>query len=161
MARDRHAADIPHGSAWCDPQGVCVIVRSVSGGLITFTDEDGAVDMLHVNRFRDRYTDAPYDAKRVRSQFSMSVANLESFHAFWSDSAKKMYARGAAEPPERVRTAARGRPALPLDAEYVGTYSGRVVVPPWWNRQRLLKSVDAFFEDLNDLIARKKSLVAP
>jgi hypothetical protein len=147
--RDRSAADIGLGSIWCRGDGTCAIVRSVNARHVTFTDHVGAIDTFHVNRFREVFVESPYDARDVRSQFSMSVANLDSFHAFWSPSQKRMFARSAACRPEDVRTAARGRPPLPPDAEFIGTYAGKIVVHQGW-KQRVMCSVDAFFDDLND-----------
>lgn len=152
MARDRVSADITRGSIWRRADGSAAVVRSIAAGHVCITGSTGEIEVLHVNEFRATFTESPYDARQVRSQFSMSVANLESFHAFWSMKEKRMYARSSACAPEDVRGAARGRPALPDDAIYVGTYSGSVIAQPRWGR-RVMKSVEAFFDDLNDAIA--------
>ncbi len=134
-------ADVTPGSIWLGRYGGHARVISVEGGYVRFAREDGHVDPLpmHRWRFRELYLE-PYDARRCRSQFSMSVANLVSFHAFYSPTARRMYARSANVPPSSCAGASRGRPALPADAIFIGTYESPV-------------SPAAFFEDLNDALA--------
>lgn len=82
----------------------------------------------------------PYDARRLRSQFTMTVANLSSFHAFFDAAAKRLYARTAKLPAHESRSPSRGRPPVPSNALYVGTYCEPV-------------TADLFFDDLNDALA--------
>jgi hypothetical protein len=78
----------------------------------------------------------------VRSQFSMTLVNLERFHAFWSPALSRFYARSAPLnlPPEACRTSARGRPPIPSDALFIDTYTRPI-------------SPERFFEDLCDALA--------
>ena len=61
--------------------------------------------------------------ERVRSRFSMSLSLLVTFHAFWSPSAQRMFARSITRSPSEAHKPARGSPALPPDAIYVNTYT--------------------------------------
>lgn len=154
MARDRLAADIEPGSVWLTPDetsSACVV--SSSAGYVVFEDaRDGAVRTMHHARFREHYVE-PYDARMLRSRFDMYLANLDTFHAYL-DGNGKIYARTAsAGSPDEVRTAARGRPALPSDARYVGTYSNGVIAEPQWKR-KALRVFDVFRDDLHDLLRR-------
>jgi hypothetical protein len=178
MARDRDAADITKGSLWPGHSGGSARVLAVSAGYVRFMDDAGAVHVEHHWRFRERFVSPAQVARetrlklaaqreaetikrrtmreqfrsirerfldsatvqRSRSQFSMSLANLANFHAFWSPTLKRMFARNATMHLSECARASRGRPALPPDAIHVGTYSHPV-------------STDAFFEDLNDVLA--------
>lgn len=156
MARDRTAGDITRGSMWQarEGQGGARVI-STQAGYVCFEDaNDGATKILHHHRFRDRYAE-PYDARALRSQFEMSLSNLDEYHAFWSPSKQKLYARSAsAGAPGEVRGAARGRPALPDDAEFVGTYSNdAAIATPQWHR-RGMTVFEAFIDDLHDVLAR-------
>jgi hypothetical protein len=136
MARDRDAADITLGALWRGRSGGTARVLGIDAGYVRYMKDDGAVELVHQWYFRDRYV-APYDAKRCRSQFSMSLANLISFHAFWSPKLKRMFARSSNVDPSDCAAASRGRPALPADAIYIATYSEPA-------------TPEQFFEDLND-----------
>lgn len=136
---DRNAADITRGSIWPARGAGHARVIAVAGGHVRFARESGAIEVLHHLRFREVYRE-PYDARQCRSQFSMSVANLVSFHAFWSPSLRRMFARSSTIRPSDCARASRGRPALPPDAVLVGTYVAPV-------------SPDTFFADLNDVLA--------
>jgi hypothetical protein len=139
MARDRDAADITVGAQWPGRRGGAARVLDVSAGYVRFVDEVGRVEIAHQWQFRQRYLQ-PYDARRLRSWFAMCAANLIEFHVFWSSALGRSFARTSTVAPEDCAAAARGRPALPPDAKHVGTYAQPV-------------SPDAFFEDLNDVLA--------
>lgn len=84
---------------------------------------------------------SPYDRVKARSQFSSSLANLVEFHAYWSPSAARWFARSARRgTPDEARAAARGAAALPPDAKFFGTYSDNA-------------GAGAFLRDLDDAIA--------
>jgi hypothetical protein len=128
------------GSTWIgrDGPGYARVLEAVSGH-VRFIDHAGAMRTVHHLQFRDLF-EAPYEARAVRSQFSMSIANLVSFHAFWSLALKRLLARSSNRSIEDSRKAARGSPALPPDAFHVGTYAQPI-------------TADAFFTDLNDALA--------
>lgn len=154
-SRDRRTCDIAPGSTWNARAGDgCAIVIRIVGAYVEFEDEAGRLHMgpgaMYHAHFRERYVE-PYDAQQCRSQFSMSLANLANFHAFWSPSQRRMYARSATGDPAEVRGAARGRPALPADAEYIGTYA--VDEREDGTQPRRMGPCEAFLEDLNDLLA--------
>lgn len=139
---DRTAADITRGSI-CEAAPGCsggaARVLAVSAGYVRFARSEGCIEILHHALFLQRYVPI-FEARQVRSQFSMSLANLSNFHVFFSRCQRRIFARSAKVPIESCAGAARGRPALPADAVYVGTYSDPV-------------SPDDFFSDLHDAIA--------
>lgn len=108
-----------------------------------FSFSDGTMvlprERMHHFHFRERFL-APYDSRAIRSQFSMCLANLQAFHAFFGLTARRIFARSVSRPPEDSRAPARGSPPVPPDAIYVGTYSD-----PF--------QPDAFIADLNDALA--------
>lgn len=170
MARDRNPADIVPGSTWITPdEASSALVISITAGYVTFEDaEDGAVRTLHCLRFREQYV-APYDAQQLRSQFSMTLSNLRSFHAFYSVSTGKLYARSDTIPIEECYKAARGRPPLPTDAKHIDTYSvGKsvpgepldVIAPPRWHRNGRLRCIQFFFDDLHGFLRRLRRSAA-
>lgn len=57
----------------------------------------------------------------LRSKVSMSLCNLEHFHAFWSGSRRTIFCRSVAR--SDPFAPARGAPALPSDAVQIGTYA--------------------------------------
>jgi hypothetical protein len=127
------------GSTWLGHAGGYARVLGTDCGCVDFMDQGGEIRREHHLQFRARF-DAPYDASAVRSQFTMSIANLISLHAFWSPSLKRLLARSSNRSIEDSRKAARGSPALPPDAFHVGTYAQPV-------------DANAFFTDLNDALA--------
>jgi hypothetical protein len=141
--RPHPAQDIVAGSRWPSARGPgCATVRAVAAGYVDFTFNDGAVvahERLHHEQFRRLYIE-PYDSRSVRSWFSMSLANLQACHVFWSRALRRGFARNISRAPDDSRAAARGSPAIPADAMYVGTYSS-----PF--------APDAFLDDLNDTLA--------
>jgi hypothetical protein len=151
MARDD--TGIKAATLWAGREGGSARVLDVAAGYVRFVDQDDRVDVLHHYAFRERYLSPaetrqsvrqrfldPATARRLGSQFAMSLANLASFHVFWSPTLKRMFARSLSVPLTECAAAARGRPALPADAVHVGTYADPA-------------SPDQFFEDLNDAIA--------
>lgn len=87
--------------------------------------------MLHERDFRARF--APiYDRAAIRSQFSMSLANLGEFRVYWLPEPRRIMARS-------VSCTRQFR--VPPGAELVGVYSAPC-------------RTDAFFDDLDDLIRR-------
>ena len=140
MARDRHTCDIVLGSTWNAADGARARVIDADAGYVRFQHQDGRVEVTHHLRFRERFA-PPYNARKVRSQFSMSLDNLESFHAFWVPAERRLTVRSARRSPEDAYKPSRGRGgAVPKEAIYVNTYSNPV-------------SPDAFFGDLHDAIA--------
>lgn len=142
--RPHGAGDIVPGSRWPSARGPGhAIVRDAAAGWIEFTYSDGTrvleLERMHHTEFRKRFV-APYDSRALRSQFSMCLANLQSFHAFFGRRARRIFARSVSRPPEESRAAARGSPAVPPDAVFVGTYYN-----PF--------APDRFLDDLNDALA--------
>lgn len=144
--RPHEAADIVPGSRWPSRRGIGVAeVTEVGANRVTFTFIDGARvtrGWLHHLEFREQY-EQPYDSRAVRSKFSMYLANLPSFHAFWSRTARNLFARSTTRSPADSFSPARGSPALPPDAIYVGTYA-----QPF--------PTDAFLADLHDALASNR-----
>lgn len=126
--------DILPGSTWIDAANLRATIRAAAGGYVVFTRETGLrplrLECVHENEFRRAW--APiYDRAAIRSQFSMSLANLGEFRVYWL--------------PERRRITARSvcctrHFAVPDGAQLVGTFA------------EPCKS-DAFFEAL-DLVVR-------
>lgn len=133
-----YTADIAPGSQWAGKDGTKVRVLSTTSTHVQF-DGPAGVRLLHHWHFREHYS-SPYDARKVRSQFSMSLAVLATFHAFWSPGLRKMLARSDSRRPQECYRAARGSPALPPDAVYVNTYASPA-------------HPSNFEEDLNDVLA--------
>jgi hypothetical protein len=141
MPAPHEADDIIPGSRWpCIKGPGDAIVLASAAGYVAFVLADshvGAQDCLHHAQFRRLYA-APYDSRAIRSWFSMSVANLQEFHAFWL--AGKLYARTARRTIEEAFQPSRGRGgAVPKGARYVGTYTA-----PF--------RPDGFFPDLHDAL---------
>lgn len=133
--RENPARDILDGSTW-ERQGALVEVLSTAGGYVRIGD--GTV--MHHTRFRAQYTQ-PYDRSRFRSQFSMSLCNLEEFHAFFSPSVRRFFARCVSRPPEEAFKATRGAAALPPDCVFVGTYAKSF-------------SASDFLNDIDDIVEK-------
>lgn len=131
---ERALCDIIPGSVW-DGDYQPAHVLNVADNYVRFRQGREAVEVAHHLQFRRRFL-APYDARQVRSQFAMTVANMQEFHAFWSFALKRLFTRSVNRQPEHCYTAARGSPALPPDCCLIGTYADPV-------------NADAFFEDLH------------
>ena len=137
------ASDIVPGSRWVSAEGRgYAIVMCAAGGHVRLLFTDGgaiAEQRLHHEQFRQRFV-APYDSRQLRSKFSMYMANLSEFHAFWCLTTRRLFARSTTRSPADAHIAARGSPALPPGVILVGTYS-----QPY--------KPDGFLADLNDAIA--------
>lgn len=134
----RDCCDIVPGSVWSRGDSSAYVL-GVAEGYVRY-ETGGEPELLHHSQFRALFS-SPYDARKVRSQFSMSLANLVTFHAFWSPSANRMFARSVSRgDPTKAYAPARGSPALPIDAIFVRTYDDRA-------------TPNDFFEDLNDVLA--------
>ena len=138
MDRENAARDILPRSYWEAP-GVCVQVLSTAGGYVRIWD--GAIARhVHHAQFRGEFRQA-YDRNAFRSQFSMSLCNLEEFHAFFSPSVRRFFARCVSRPPEEAFKATRGATALPADSLFVGTYARSF-------------SASDFLEDIDDVVEK-------
>lgn len=120
MDRENPARDIVPRSYW-EAEDVCVQVLSTAGGYVRYWDGSAARHMHHL-KFRAAFRQA-YDRDAFRKQFSMSLCNLEEFHAFFSPSVRRFFARRVSRTPEESFAATRGAAALPGDAIFVGTYA--------------------------------------
>jgi len=58
-----------------------------------------------------------------KRRISVAFANIVHFHVYFSPSTRLIYARQARRGIEAARTAAQGSPAVPDDAQFVGTYA--------------------------------------
>lgn len=142
--RPHGAQDIVAGSRWPSARGSGhAIVRAAAAGWVEFAFSDGTMvlprERMHHIHFRERFV-APYDSRAIRSQFSMCLANLQAFHAFFDRAARRIFARSVTRSIEDSRKAARGSPAVPPAAIFVGTYTNPV-------------QPDDFLTDLNDALA--------
>ena len=125
-------ADIPSRSTWISADGVRVIVTSAAARHVVFRMPGpfrGAV--LHERDFRCRF-EPVYDRPAIRSQFSMSLANLGEFRVFWLPEPRRIMARS-------ISCTRQFR--VPAGAELVGVYSAPC-------------KTEAFVDDLDDLIRR-------
>lgn len=122
------AADILPGSVW-ESLGVRVKVLSTAAGYVRYRQDVG-LGLQHHAAFRRAFRPI-YDRRAVKSQFSMSCANLDQFHAYWLPSAKTLVARSIA---------CRRRFRVPPGAIHVGTYANPC-------------SADAFLDDLDCVLA--------
>ncbi len=130
--RENAASDIAQGSAWNSVQRVDrATVLSTGGGYVRYSlASDRAPRVLHHVTFRALY-EPLFDRRQVRSQFSMTCANLAEFDVFWNPMKRKIIARSV--------TCSR-RFALPAGVVKVGTYSS-----PF--------SAEDFLNDLDCLLA--------
>lgn len=136
--RENAARDILPRSYWEAP-GECVQVLSTAGGYVRIWDGKAARHMHHL-QFRAAFRQA-YDRNAFRSQFSMSLCNLEEFHAFFSPSVRRFFARCVNRTPEKAFAATRGAAALPKDSIFVGTYAESF-------------SPSDFLNDIDDLVEK-------
>lgn len=137
MNRDRIAADIAPGSTWLS-ESSAVRVVSVCSGYVRYMDGQ-VLGMCHHDLFRREFS-RPYDARHIRSWFAMCLNNLAEFHAYYSPSRQRTFARSVTRQPEEAYAASRGSPALPADAVYVRTYADPA-------------TPNDFIQDLNDVLA--------
>lgn len=125
-------ADIPPRSTWINASGSRVVVTSAAARHVVFRGPGAARGgVMHEAAFRAQYR-AVYDRAAMRSQFSMCLANLVAFTAYWLGQPDRFVARS-------VSCTRRFR--VPDGAHRIGTYEA-----PF--------SPDAFLEDLDDLLAR-------
>lgn len=130
-------ADILPRSTWIGPDGTRASVISAAAGHVTFTRVSPIVqrplltlpETLHERDFRARFSPI-YDRAAIRSQFSMSLANLGEFRVFWLPEHRRIMCRSVS---------CRRHFAIPDGALEVGTFANPC------------KS-DAFFEALDEVI---------
>lgn len=137
--RANPAADILPRSVW-EPTGpfiVPLIVRSTriavlstAGGYVRYRRGDEPAQVVHHATFR-RWFRPLYDRRAVRSQFTMSLANLGEFRVFWLPDLRRMVARSVA---------CSRHFRIPEGAVPVGTYSS-----PF--------TADQFLDDLDCVLA--------
>lgn len=144
MSYSNAIADIAPRSLWIDDGGglaqvLTAAARHVSyrlvgpirpllAGLVQSSPEDAS---------RARYR-PPYDRAQVRSQFTMSCANLGAFRVYWMPARRRIVARSES---------CTRQFAIPDGAILVGVYSSPC--PP-----------RTFFDDLDELIARDPAALA-
>lgn len=124
--------DILPRSTWIALTGERVLVTSAAARHVVFRTqgpERGGV--LHERDFRARF-EPVYDRAGIRSQFTMSLANLGEFRVYWLPAHRRIMARS-------ISCTRQFR--VPPGAELVGVYSN-----PF--------KTEAFFDDLDDLIRR-------
>ena len=128
--------DIPPGSTWIDCAGARSTVRSSvidPARYVCFTRENGArplrLETVHENDFRREWS-AIYDRAAIRSQFTMSLANLGEFRVFWLPEHRRIMARSVS---------CTRHFKVPPGALLVGVYSTPC-------------KTDAFFDDLDELL---------
>lgn len=131
--------DILPRSTWIGPDGTRASVIAAAARHVVFTRFSPIVprplltvpETLHEIEFRTRF-EPVYDRAGIRSQFTMSLANLGTFRVYWLPEHRRIMARS-------ISCTRQFR--VPPGAELLGVYSAPC------------KS-EAFFEDLDDLIRR-------
>lgn len=132
------AADIAPGSVWLAiGSSRPVTVVSTAGGHVRFRSGD-YVEITHHHHFRFSFR-AVYDRRQVRSQFSMSCANLGEFSVYWLPSHRRIIARSCS---------CSRRFTVPPGAVHVGVYSH-----PF--------AAEDFLEDLDAAIAKDYAEIMP
>lgn len=116
------AADIPLRSIWENVAGEQVRVMNTAAGYVRFEPLGAEPVTVHCLDFRATFRPF-YDRHGFASQFSMSLANLSEFHAFFSPTARRFYARSACRHVDSAFASSRGSPAIPKDSIHVGTYA--------------------------------------
>lgn len=93
-------------------------------------------------------TDATLTLTEVRSlssKIATALIVLQCVHGFWSPSLRRFFARSPISIRNRIEeyyTAARGRPALPRDAEYLGYFEYGI------NPYEVLDNIDRSWRDV-------------
>lgn len=131
--------DIAPGSTWISPDGTRASVRAAAARHVTFLRFSPIVphpfaqptETMHESDFRARFEPRYYRAK-MRSQFSMTIANLGAFRAFWIGNPERFLARSMS---------CTRQFRIPDGARLIGTYE-----QPF--------RPDAFLEDLDDVLAQ-------
>lgn len=134
MSYRNSICDIVPGSTWNAADGASAVVIAAADGYVGFRRSSGSITVEHERDFRRAYC-AIYDRAKLRSQFTMSLANLVEFTAWWLPSQRKLVCRSVA---------CSRRFAIPLGALPVGTYGEPC-------------SAQTFFEDLDDVLRRHGS----
>jgi hypothetical protein len=132
MAYERPIRDMPRGALWEDHDGALVRILDAGERHVSFRRIGGPAECLHEMRFRERYRPY-YNAPALRSQFQVSLANLERFNVFWVPRLRRILARSIGCTREF---------AVPDGALHVGIYSQPC-------------SAKAFFSDLDDVIRKQ------
>lgn len=124
--------DIPKRSIWVDADGTRVVIVVAAEGYVSFVRAKGEKPQtIHEQAFRARF-ESLYDRAALRSRFSMSLANLVEFRAYWVPSQRRVITRGIAST----------KPwPIPPDSEFIGRYAHPC-------------SSEDFIEDLDNVIAR-------
>lgn len=128
--------DIPPGSTWIDRDGRIATVRQAAARCVVYSTSGalrpllaGILETTHETQFRARW--APlYDRAAIRSQFTMSLANLGEFRVFWLPELRRIMARSIS---------CTRHFKVPEGALLVGVYSNPC-------------RTDAFFDDLDELL---------
>lgn len=121
--------DIVAGSTWNNRDGTSIVVHDTAERYVQFTDALGARFLVPEGEFRARFTPI-YDRQGLRSQFQMSIANLDRFHVYWIADEGRILARSIG---------CRRQFQIPAGAKLVGLYSHPC-------------TPEAFFDDLDELI---------
>lgn len=106
------ASDILPRSVWMDADDVRVIVLSTAGGYVRF-HALGAPVLMHHFAFRRLYQPL-YDRRAMKSQFSMTCANLGEFRAYWFGDPGRFLARSVS---------CQRKFAIPANAVEIGLYA--------------------------------------
>lgn len=125
--------DISPGSLWIDEYGELVTVAHAAAGyvLLPVRCEGEHFTIIPERRFRLTHSPA-YAREGVRSQFTMSLANLLELTAYWLPERRKLVCRSRN---------ARRRFSVPPAAERIGDYGYPC-------------STESFFDDLHSLLRR-------
>lgn len=138
MAYARRIRDIQQGSIWIDADdGSQVIIVSAGNAYVQFMRGRDRIEIFYIEHFRRRFTPY-YDRAKVRSDFSMRLANLGTFRVYWLPCARKIMARSIG---------CTRQFAVRAGAQLVGTYSAPC-------------DPEAFLADLDDVIRRSPATVA-
>lgn len=121
------------GSTWIDAFGHRMVVLAAAGRHVSYVERPGHSRpfTVHERDFRARFRPI-YDRAAMKSQFSMCIANMGGFNAFWIGRRDKFLARS-------VSCVRKFR--VPDYAVAIGTYSDPC-------------RSDVFLEDLDDVLAR-------
>lgn len=137
MSYSTRARGIAKGSLWESPYGALARVIAASSGFVVVVPLPTATQhrqALTLQECAFRATFAPlYDRAKVRSQFTMSLANLGEFLVYWVPSMRRILARS-------ISCSRQFR--VPEEALLVGAYAAPC-------------SVREFLDDLDELIQRQ------
>ena len=106
--------DIAPGSVWVSFfLNWTARIDVAAGGWVRFTPKDGAPQLYSEREFRFRFLPL-YDREKIRSQFTMSLANLGEFRAYWLHDLAKIMVRSVS---------CQRQFRVPEGARLVGTWS--------------------------------------